>query len=208
MSYNREEGRVQSVAGKISAWSYVRLQRILDRIGINMNQMVQNFVDCIIRNMDDRHNLTPDTEKVMSTFEHMIGWESNFNLADPSIAEKEVAEAIYFMTSSDEHPGVRAVHVDRPFFGQWKQNFNISKMLNRFLQLTFPQLYRRLLFIAKCREASSILELLIAVTGELEKEEEKKELLKPFEDANRSEFGKIPHEQPYRQRKNKLDKYE
>ena len=208
MSYNRDEGKTQSVAGKISTWSFVRLNRILDRIGINMNQMVQNFVDCIIRNMDDAHNLQPDTEKVMATFENMVGWESNFNLADPAIINKEICEAIYFMVSEDdEKKGVRAIHVERPFFGKWKQNFNTSAMLNRFLQFTFPQLYKRLLFIAECRQASSILELLIDVVGELEREEDKREFLQPFEDADRSEYGQKPHDVIYKQKKTRFDKY-
>ena len=169
MSYNKEEGRSVSVAGKISSWSFVRLQRILDRLGININQMIQNFVDCIIRNMDDRHNLRPDTEKVMATFENMVGWESNFNLTNPDDAKKEICEAIYFMVSENEKKGVRAVLVERPFFGTWKQNFNMATMLSRFMELVFPQLYKRLMFIAECRQAGSILELLIEVVGELER---------------------------------------
>lgn len=207
MSYNKEEGRSVSVAGKISAWSFVRLQRILDRLGININQMIQNFVDCIIRNMDDRHNLRPDTEKVMATFENMVGWESNFNLTNPDDAKKEICEAIYFMVSENEKKGVRAVLVERPFFGTWKQNFNLSNMLNRFMELVFPQLYKRLMFIAECRQASSILELLIEVVGELEREEDKKEYLQPFEDADRSEYGRKPHDTQYKQKKTRFDKY-
>ena len=207
MSYNKEEGRTVSVAGKISSWSFVRLQRILDRININMNQMVQNFVDCIIRNMDDKHNITPETEKVMATFEHMVGWEDNFNLADPTIVNKEICEAIYFMVSEDNKKGVRAVHVERPFFGRWKQNFNTSAMLSRFLEFVFPQLYKRLMFIAECRQASSVLELLIDVVGELEREEDKKEFLQPFEDADRSEYGRRPNDTIFKQKKTKFDKY-
>lgn len=207
MSYNKEEGRSVSVAGKISSWSFVRLQRILDRLGININQMIQNFVDCIIRNMDDRHNLRPDTEKVMATFENMVGWESNFNLTNPDDAKKEICEAIYFMVSENDKKGVRAVLVERPFFGTWKQNFNLSAMLSRFMELVFPQLYKRLMFIAECRQASSVLELLIEVVGELEREEDKKEYLQPFEDADRSEYGRKPHETQYKQKKTRFDKY-
>lgn len=207
MSYNKEEGRSVSVAGKISAWSFVRLQRILDRLGININQMIQNFVDCIIRNMDDRHNLRPDTEKVMATFENMVGWESNFNLTNPDDAKKEICEAIYFMVSENDKKGVRAVLVERPFFGTWKQNFNIATMLGRFMELVFPQLYKRLMFIAECRQDGSILELLIEVVGELEREEDKKEYLQPFEDADRSEYGRKPHDTQYKQKKTRFDKY-
>ena len=61
----KDEGNVVSVAGKISAWSYGRIMRILKRKGLNIYQMIQNFCDTIIRYMDDKHNRTPDVEKAM-----------------------------------------------------------------------------------------------------------------------------------------------
>ena len=82
---------------------------------------------------------------------------------------------------------------------KWTQTFNVQQILERFMCLTFPSLYRRLRFIAVCRECTSILELLIDIVGELEREEDKKELLKDFEDADRGDFGQKQHEgRPYK----------
>ena len=199
-----DEGKFVTVAGKVSAWCYGRLSRILRKRGLNIYQMIQNFCDSIVRNMDDRHNLTPESEKIMATFEHMIGWEDNFNLGDPNV-KPEVSEATYYLTDEDGKKGVRVMHVEKPFFGQWTQNFNIQQILERFMCLTFPQLYKRMRFIAVCRQCASIFELLTEIVAELEEEEKKKELLEDFEDADRGDWGQKPHEHPYRRRHEKSD---
>ena len=199
-----DEGKFVTVAGKVSTWCYGRLSRILRKRGLNIYQMIQNFCDSIVRNMDDRHNLTPESEKIMATFEHMIGWEDNFNLGDPNV-KPEVSEATYYLTDEDGKKGVRVMHVEKPFFGQWTQNFNIQQILERFMCLTFPQLYKRMRFIAVCRQCASIFELLTEIVAELEEEEKKKELLEDFEDANRGDWGQKPHEHPYRRRHEKSD---
>jgi len=197
----KDEGNFVSVAGKISTWSYGRIMRILKRKGLNIYQMIQNFCDTIIRYMDDKHNRTPDVEKAMNMFEGMIGWEKNFNLCDPN-TKPEISEATYYLsdfTKDKAKKGVRVVHVERPLMDKWTQTFNVQQILERFMCLTFPSLYRRLRFIAVCRECTSILELLIDIVGELEREEDKKELLRDFEDADRGDFGQKPHEgQPYK----------
>lgn len=193
---HKDEGNFVSVAGKISTWSYGRIMRILKRKGLNIYQMIQNFCDTIIRYMDDKHNRTPDVEKAMNMFEHMIGWENNFNLCDPN-TKPEISEATYYLsdfTKDKAKKGVRVVHVERPLMDKWTQTFNVQQILERFMCLTFPSLYRRLRFIAVCRECTSILELLIDIVGELEREEDKKELLRDFEDADRGDFGQKQHE--------------
>ena len=198
----KDEGNFVSVAGKISTWSYGRIMRILKHKGLNIYQMIQNFCDTIIRYMDDKHNLTPDVEKAMSMFEQMIGWENNFNLCDPN-TKPEISEATYYLsdfTKDKAKKGVRVVHVERPMMDKWTQTFNVQQILERFMCLTFPTLYKRLRFIAVCRECNSILELLIDIVGELEREEEKRELSQPFADADRGDFGQHVHTDRNRKR--------
>jgi hypothetical protein len=196
------KGNFVSVAGKISTWSYGRIMRILKAKKLNIYQMIQNFCDTIIRYMDDKHNRTPEVERAMNTFEHMIGWEDNFNLCDPN-TKPEISEATYYLsdfTKDKAKKGVRVVHVERPLMDKWTQTFNVQQILERFMCLTFPSLYRRLRFIAVCRDCNSILELLIDIVGELEREEDKKELSAPFEDADRGDFGQHIHTERNRKR--------
>ena len=197
----KDEGKHVTVAGKISVWAYGRLLLILKSRCITIYQMIQNMVDCIIRYMSDKHNLTPESEKVMAMYEHMIGWEDNFNLADPS-AKPQIAEATYYMTDQNGKKGVRVMHVERPIMGKWTQNFNVQQILDKFLGFAFPQLYKQLRYIAGCRECATILELLIEVVTELEAEEDKKMMKSLFEDAERSEWGKHMHDTPPKRRKN------
>ena len=174
---------------KVSKETYDALKRIERKQGISIYSIIQNMCDCIRRYTEDRTRLSPMVEKAMNMLEHMIGWKDNFNVADPN-ADPEISEATYYLNDKNGKKGIRVVHVERPFFGEWKQTMNLQQILERFMCLTFPSLYRRLRFIAVCRECNSILELLIDIVGELEREEDKRDLAQPFEDAQRSDFGK------------------
>ena len=174
---------------KVSKETYDALKRIERKQGISIYGIIQNMCDCIRRYTEDRTRLSPMVEKAMNMLEHMIGWKDNFNVADPN-ADPEISEATYYLNDKNGKKGIRVVHVERPFFGEWKQTMNLQQILERFMCLTFPSLYRRLRFIAVCRECSSILELLIDIVGELEREEDKRDLAQPFEDALRSDYGK------------------
>ena len=174
---------------KVSKETYDALKRIERKQGISIYGIIQNMCDCIRRYMEDKTKLSPMVEKAMNMLEHMIGWKDNFNVADPN-ADPEISEATYYMNDKNGKRGIRVVHVERPFFGEWKQTMNLQQILERFMCLTFPSLYRRLRFIAVCRECNSILELLIDIVGEMEREEDKRDLAQPFEDAQRCDFGK------------------
>lgn len=184
-----EKQKYEMMQTKVSKETYDALKRIERKQGISIYGIIQNMCDCIRRYMEDKTKLSPMVEKAMNMLEHMIGWKDNFNVADPN-ADPEISEATYYMNDKNGKRGIRVVHVERPFFGEWKQTMNLQQILERFLCLTFPSLYRRLRFIAVCRECNSILELLIDIVGELEREEDKRDLAQPFEDAQRSEFGK------------------
>lgn len=187
---------------KISIPMWRRLRHIMKRMGLkSIYGIIQNFIDVFIRFTDDRHNLTPESELLMGAFEHCENWGTNFNLCDHT-ADPEISEATYYLRDKKKK-GVRVFHVERPFFGQWTQTWNVQQILEKFLCLTFPQLYMRLRAIAVFRECNSILELLYTIVTEQEAEENKAEFRKPFEDAERSEWGRKPHEQPYRRHHHK-----
>ena len=198
---NKEQDNVKVVGTKMGIPFWRRFKRVLSKIGVSEYSFFQNCADVLVRNGDDRHNLTPDVEQAMAAFEHCEGWNENFNLADPT-TEPEITEATYYLRDKQKK-GVRTVHVEKPFFGQWSQTWNVQQILEKFLCLTFPQLYRRLRLIAVFRDCNSILELLYKVVTEMEQEENKREFLKPFEDAERSEWGNTPLTQPYKIRHRK-----
>ena len=193
---NEGQDNIKVVGTKVSIPTWRRFARILSKVGMTSYEAIQTFIDVFIRFGDDKHNLTPEMELMMSTFETQDRWGDTFNLADPS-AHPDISEATYYLRDTDKK-GVRVVHVERPFFGNWSETWNVKHILEKFLCLTFPQLYNRLRFLAVCRECKSILELLYSIVSELEAEENKAEFRKPFEDAERSEWGRKPNTQSYK----------
>ena len=190
---NDELNGFRIVNAKIRLWLYERLMRLLDRRKLNANQFFTNVADCFVRYTDDKHNLKPENEKTMAVFEHGIGWEDNFNLGDPS-AKPEIVEATYYMVDKNGKKGVRIMHVERPFFGKWTQNFNIIQIFELLFCRAFPQLYKRWRMIAACRNCVNIIEVLTEVVTELEAEEAKKELLEDLQDNDRGDFGQHIHD--------------
>ena len=124
---------------KVSIPIWRRLQHIMGKKGIrSLYGIIQNFLDVFIRYTDDRHNLTPEMEVLMGSFEHCEGWDNNFNLADP-FTDPEISEATYYLRDKDKK-GVRTVHVERPFFGNWTQTWNVQQILEKFLSTSCIEL--------------------------------------------------------------------
>ena len=192
---DRREG-YQTVATKISNLAYERLNKIARKKGLTIYELIQMVCDTLIRYMDDRHNLTPEMERAMSIFEHMIGWQGAFNLADPTVAP-EVCEATYYLTA-DGKKGVRAVHVEKPFFGHWRENENIQQILERTIELLSPQRYRRLRALAVELDCTSLLDLFDHLIDYHTHEQDAAAPRHEFEDADRSEFGKKPVSTAYK----------
>ena len=161
------------------------------------------MVDTAIRYMSDRHNLTPESENIMAIFEHMTGWKDALNLADPT-GQKVIGEATYYTFDPEgKRHGCRAVHVTKPFFGNWDETNNVQQILERTICLLFPELYKRLRMVAVDMDCSSILELLQRMVNDHAREEDMQQLRAEFEDANRSEWGKVPADAPYRRSKHR-----
>jgi hypothetical protein len=175
-----------------------RLEKIAKKKGISVYEMLQMVCDTLARYMDDRHNLTPEMEKAMSIFEHMEGWANALNLADPTV-QKIIGEATYFVYDPEgKKKGCRAIHVTKPFFGNWEQTINIQEILERTICILMPERYSRLRKLAVDKECSSIVELIDTLIDEHSQDEDVKFFREAFEDAERSDYGKQPWKQPFK----------
>lgn len=190
------------ITTKLNPETFKRVQELCARKKLKPYKMLQNMVDTIVRYMDDRHNLTPELEEVMRIFEHMEGWDKTVLWTDWD-KKAEISEATYYLRSEDKQ-GVRAVHVERPFFGAWSENKNIQHILERTFCLLIPNRYKQLRQIAVERQCSSILQLIDQICNELQTEQDARELRKPFEENNMSEHGRKMWDQRFK-RKNKVD---
>ena len=177
--------------------------RIAKKKGISEYGLVQMVIDTLVRYMDDRHNLTPEMEQAMAIFEHMEGWRDAMNHADPT-TRRIIGEAIYFLFDEDgKKKGCRAVHVTKPFFGNWSEDMNIQHILERCICLIMPERYRRLRQLAVDMQCNSLLELFDKLIDHHSKDSDVATFRELFEDADRSEFGVKPSDVRYRQTKTK-----
>lgn len=196
-----------TVATKMSSAANKRIEKIARKKGLTKYDLIQMVCDTIIRYMDDEHNLTPEMERAMSIFEHMVGWKDAFNLADP-YTTPEVVEATYYLTGENKR-GVRGVHVKMPFFGTWTQTANIQQIIERTICQLSPERYRRLRALAVEMDCSSLLDLFDALIDYHAKEQDVASMREEFEDANRSEYGQKPVSNAYkRHHKATMDMFE
>jgi hypothetical protein len=198
---NTENEKFVAVGTKLSEEAQRRLDAISEKKGISRYTLMQMVADVIIRYMDDRHNLTPEIERLMTIFEHLNGWENCFNLADYTTTP-EIHEAIYFFTDPQKK-GMRAVHVERPWLEgsqEWTQTYNLQEIFERMVCLLMPERYRRLRLLAIQNNCSSILELVDTLIDEHTNDADLRLLRMEFEDADRSEFGKKPVDAPYKRK--------
>jgi hypothetical protein len=187
------EGNYIVLNTKVSKDIWQRLQLLLGKKNINVYEMLQMVCDCLVRYMDDRHNLSPELERLMQTFEHMEGWTQAFNIADPTV-QRDIGEAIYIMQDREgKKRGVRAfrsVRVTKPIFKERHISFNVQEIVERVIEVCNAPLYRKLRSIAIDKDCNSIMELLITIADEYANESDAAEIRQTFEDANRSEYGR------------------
>lgn len=178
------------IAAKIRTFVKERIGRICRKRGMSEYKMLQMMCDCIVRYMDDMHNLTEEMEAIMSVFEHMEGWATALNLADPT-GEKEVAEALYVLQDPEgKRKGCRCVFIHRPFFGNWGQTENVQYIFDHLLEVLFPERFKRLRELSHAMDCNTILQLIDLLIDAHTIEQLNAEMRKEFEDCNRHEFGK------------------
>lgn len=199
-----EKSRYEMMQTKVRPVTYAHVKRIADIKGISDYTLTQMMFDAIVRYMDDRHNLTPEMEQLMSVFEHMEGWKDAMNHADPSV-NRVIGEAIYFIFDGDgKKKGCRAVHVTKPFFGNWSEDMNVQHILDRCFRLIAPEMYRRLNEMAVDMNCSSLYELFIKIIDQHAKDSDAAAIRELFEDAARADNGRaVEYGQRTRQTKAK-----
>ena len=180
--------RYKVISTKISPDGYKKLCRLSEKAGMKPYEILQMCADTLIRYMDDRNNLTPEMERIMAVFEDMVGWKDSLNLADP-FTQPYISEATYYLRAKGRC-GCRAVHIERPFFGDFRQTSNIIQIFDRTVELLSPNLYKRLRMVCAEKDCRSTLELIQTLTGEqIIKDINHDEILRQFEDC-RTDNGK------------------
>lgn len=181
--------RYKVIGTKVSPRAYRLLKVLAEKKGLTVYEMFQMAADTFVRYMSDEHNLTPEMEEAMEVFERMVGWKNALNHADPT-ASPHVGEATYYM-EQDGKKGSRAVHITRPFFGDWRQTENVILIIERTFELITPERYRKLRRMAAELGCGSILEFLDAIIArDIIEDVNDAEIRRGFEDCYRAENTK------------------
>lgn len=187
------------IATKIKESTAKLVERICAKKGMTIYTLIQMYVDVTVRYMSDRHNLSPEMERMMQNFEHLEGWDKAFNLADHT-TQPEVDTALYFI-GDEEHSDLRGVIIEKPYFGVWTQDFNVQHILERTICLLFPSRYRKMRRIANDMGATSLLDMFDRLIEAHVQDSDTAAIRSEFEDCDRSDYGTKPSDHRYRQKK-------
>lgn len=165
MAKDKMENKTVQIQTKVSPESYARLESISKSKGISIFLLLRMMCDCMIRYMDDKHNLDYNLKFAMHIFEDMDGWRRAISLATDS-QEVGVTEAFYILQAKKAE-GWRIAWVGRPMLEgdseHWEASYNIQFILERFIELADPALYRRLRLIAVEENMESMYALLLKI---------------------------------------------
>lgn len=137
---------------KVTESSLKRLKAICVKNGFSLFDMLQMMLDCMIRFMDDRHNLDENLIRIIRMFEGLPGWKTALRLTD-DMTDAEIMEAWYVLRHPHGTGSPRIVHVTRPMLDgdpdHWEATYNIQEQLKRFIKLTNESLYKHLKIVSE-----------------------------------------------------------
>lgn len=159
-----------------------QLMAISKKYGTSIFHILRMFADCLIRLSDDRHNLSEDLMRIIRQFENIPGWSKSICLADDT-QELGIVEAIYILRAPGKN-GYRLCHVERPMMegdDKWNGTCNVQRILERFIEVMNPSLYRHLRLLAVKLDTTSMLDTIQRIADEFMENPDEVELRLQFE---------------------------
>lgn len=169
------------VGTKVSPEARERMRAICQKKGVSEYDMLQMFYDVAIRMMDDRHNLSYDMERMIQLFDGMQDWRTSIRLTD-CMDKMQVQEAFYVLTEQ-KRTGTRMVNItgeQNTFFRT--ENYNVQEIVERFVCLAMPRLYKRLRLLGTDMGTGSVYETLTRIVDEYVTNPDAEELRLMFAD--------------------------
>ena len=171
---------------------------LCEEFGFSVFKCLQMLIEVMIRLKDDRHNLSPELMRVIRQFEKIPGWKKSICLADGG-QEFGVVEAFYVLGAKGK-TGNRLVHTERPMLegdDNWQGTYNIQQMLERFIELVNPSLYRHLRLLAVDLGTASMLDTIQRIADEFMENPDEIELRLQFEGNDWHKGAQMPADRAY-----------
>jgi len=186
---------------KVTPEAFARLKAICKKYGFSLYDMLQMICDCLIRYMDDRHNLSEELTRIIRMFEDMPGWKNAFRLTEP-MEDAEIMEAFYVLRHPKGKGAPRIVHVERPMLDGddlgWLVTYNVQTELERFIEVVNGSLYRHLRMLSVELGNESLLDTIQTIVNLYKENPDEKELRLMFEDNDWEKGAKMHDRQQYK----------
>lgn len=184
------------VGTKVSPEAKALFHLTCDDLGISEYDALQMFIDVFIRMRDKKQDTSYELEQLMNLFDPKA-WKDGIRLTDP-IADMRIAEAIYFLTEQGR-TGARGVMVQGAYNDMFRtQTFNVQEIVERFVCLLMPNIYRVMRMIGAEMGTNSIYETLCRIVDEYKCDPNAEELRIMFADNDWERGRKMSDQQGHR----------
>ena len=198
------------IGTKVTASAKARLLAICKQYNFSMFDMLQMMCDCLIRYMDDRHNLDESLIRIIRMFEGLPGWKTALRLTE-DMSDAQVMEAFYVLRRPKGTGASRLVHVVRPMMEGdaegWQATYNVQEQLERFIELTNESLYRHLRVIGVELGTKSFLDTLHRIADAYAENPDEVELRLQFEQNDWHKGAQMHDRQQYKRPYNHTEEY-
>lgn len=176
-----EKKKLIPVGTKVSPEARQRLIAIEKKKGFSEYDLLQMFCDVAIRMMDDRHNLSYDMETLIQLMDGMKDWNTSIRLTD-AVSDMNIHEAFYVLAEKGR-TGSRIAHVQGTPQDMFRtETFNIQSIVERFVCLAMPNVYKRLRMLGNDLGTNSVYETLMRIVDDYATNQDADELRIMFAD--------------------------
>ena len=185
---------------KVSPETGKKLEAICQQHGYSIFLMLRMFAETLVRFMDDRHNLNEDLLRIIRLFEDIPGWKRSICLVDDK-QDFGISEAFYVLKAKGK-TGSRLVHVERPMMDEdadgWTATYNAQQILERFVEVLSPSLYRQLRMLAVEIGTDSLWDTVHTIVNQRSDNPDEAELRRQFENNDWERGAKMHDRKQYK----------
>ena len=186
---------------KVTPESFARIKAICKKFGFSPYDLLQMLLDCMIRYMDEYHNLSEDLRRIIRMFEDMPGWKTALRLTEP-MDDAEIMEAFYVLRRPKGTGAPRIVHVTRPMLDGddlgWLVTYNIQLAFDQFIKTINDSFYRHLSQLCVELGNESILDTIQTIVNLYKENPNDEEMRQMFADNDWHENAKMHDRQQYK----------
>ena len=171
---------------KVTESAKKRLEAICKQYDFTLYDMLQMLCDCLIRYMDDFHNLDENLIRVIRMFEGLPGWKNALRLTE-DMSDGQVMEAFYVLRPVMEGDA-----------DGWQATYNTQEQLERFIELTNESLYKHLRLVCVSLGTESFLDTIHRIADAYAENPDEAELRLQFEQNDWHNGAQMYEQKPYK----------